>query len=117
MADELVKTESDPKAWTRDDFNRRQYKVVQSEDKELDKARRIGLKLTIDGRVFLDLQLREPGIFAIVSRPDDEEGFVVEIVGRNTKPGMGYRHSDLRAPNGGSIVLKIDEWMWKVLGL
>lgn len=113
MADE----KTDPNEWTRDDFNRRQYQVRQSDEKELDAARRIGLVLTIDGRKYLDIQLREPGIFAIVSRPNEKEGFDIEIVGRNTKPGMGYRHTDLRAPSGGSVVIKVADWMWEALGL
>lgn len=102
--------------WTRDDFSRRQYVVRQSEDKELDKAKRIGVKITIDGRTFVDKQLREPGLFAIVSRPDDPEGFTIEIVERNTEPGMGPRYSDIRAP-GTSVIMKVADWMWDALGI
>ena len=102
--------------WIRDDFSRRQYVIKQSDEKELDRAKRIGVKITIDGRTFLDKQLREPGIFAIVSRPDDPEGFTVEIVQRNSQPGMGPRYSDVRAP-GTSVVMKVTDWMWQALGL
>jgi len=105
----MSEKEASDQDWTRDDFNRRQYQIRQSDEKELDKARRVGIRITIDGRTFLDLQLREPGMFAIISRPDEKDGFDIEIVGRNTKPGMGFRHSDLRAPNGGAVVLKIED--------
>jgi hypothetical protein len=101
--------------WTREDFTRRQYVVEQSEARELDKAKRIGVRITIDGRVFLDKQMRVPGMVAIISRPD-HDGFVIEFVERNTEPGMGPRYSDIRAP-GTSVIHKMADWMFKALGL
>jgi len=102
--------------WNRDDFNRRQYAVKQGDEKELDRARRIGVKITIDGRTLFDMQMREPGLLAIISRPDDNDGFHVEIVQRNTEPGMGPRYTDFRLPDG-SHAPPIEEWMYEVLGL
>lgn len=102
--------------WSRSDFNRRQYSVKQTKDKELDKARRIAVKITVDGRTLFDMQLREPGLLAIVSRPDDLEGFDIEIVQRNAQPNMGARYTDYRLPDG-SQAPAVEDWMFKVLGL
>lgn len=102
--------------WTRDDFTRRQYGIKQSDDKELDKARRIAVKITVDGRTLFDLQMREPGILAIVSRPDDPDGFTVDIVQRNSEPGMGPRYTDYRLPDG-SQTQQVEDWMFEELGL
>lgn len=102
--------------WQRGDFSRRQYGVQQSKDKEFDKAKRIGVKVIVDGRTLFDLQLREPGMIALVSRPDDPEGFSVEIVQPGSKPGMGPRYTDYRLPDG-SQTPQMEEWMYEVLGL
>jgi hypothetical protein len=95
--------------WTKEDFTRRQYKVQQSDEKELDKARRIELSLKIDGRPYLNIQLREPGILAIVSRPDDPDGFEVEIV----TPG-GKRYTDMRLPSGAHTP-PLEDWQCQAL--
>lgn len=105
-----------PDEWTREDFTRRQYGIRQSDDKELDKARRIAVKIVVDGRTLFDLQMREPGLLLVSSRPDDPDGFSIDIVQRNTEPGMGPRYTDYRLPDG-SRAPSIEEWMYEVLGL
>lgn len=80
--------------WEPKEFNRRSYSI-QPEKGELDDAR-IEVVLKINGKTYAHLQLREPGLVALVSRPDDE-GIDVEIVG----PG-GVRFTDLRLPSGES---------------
>lgn len=102
--------------WERADFSRRQYAARQSKDKEFDKAKRIGVKISIDGKTLFDLQLREPGMIALISRPDDPDGFSVEIVQPGSEPGLGPRYTDYRLP-GGSQTPLMEEWMYEVLGL
>lgn len=62
--------------WTADHFSRRDYTI---EGDVLDKAKRIRVQVLVDGVKQIDFQLREPGILAIVSRPD-EQGITVELV-------------------------------------
>jgi len=67
--------------WTADNFSRRRYTV---EGDDLDKAKRITVTIHVDGKKVVEMQAREPGIVAIVSRPA-EQGFDLEIV----EPGKG----------------------------
>lgn len=90
--------------WTVDDFQARRYQVSQDQkNKELDKAQRIELSVKIDGRQFINMQLREPGMIAVVSRPDDPDGFNVEVV----EPSRS-QFIDLRVPDTREVVLA--EW-------
>jgi len=97
--------------WTRDDFTRRQYTVKQSEAGELDNARRIEVTVKIDGRSYLNIQLREPGMLALVSKPK-EDGFDVEIL----TPDGGKRFTDLRLPSGAHTP-PVEPWQWDALNL
>lgn len=66
--------------WDVNDFHRRWYHYDQDEkQKELDRARRVSFQVSADGRKLIDMELREPGIIALISRPDDD-GFMVEVV-------------------------------------
>lgn len=91
--------------WTPDKFNRRRY-VVEGSD--LDKARKIQVLVKVDGKVLVDMHLREPGILAIISRPQDQ-GFDVEIV----EP-TGKRFTDNAIPADSSD--EVAAWQLEALG-
>lgn len=88
-------------------FFRRRYTV---EGKALDEARRIEVHVLIDGKPHTKLQAREPGIVAIVSKPD-EQGFDIEIV----EPG-GARFVDLQT-TAGAVEGKLLPWHKQALAL
>lgn len=79
------------KKWTEEKFNRRHYNVAGP---ALDDARRIELIVKIDGKSYVHMQAREPGIVAFVSRPTDG-GFDIEIV-----EATGVRYTDHHHPSG-----------------
>lgn len=82
---------SDDNKWREEDFHRRHYTIQgELEDK------RIEVSVKVGGKTMVQVELREPGVLAIVSRPE-EEGIDVEIVG----PG-GVRYTDVRLPSGQS---------------
>ena len=62
--------------WQQNQFARRTYAI---DGPQLDAARRIELIVKIDGKVLVQMQAREPGLLAFVSRPDDQ-GFAIEVV-------------------------------------
>lgn len=74
--------------WEPGDFNRRSY-MYDQENGELDRARRVSVQVKVDNRTLIDIQLREPGILALISRPD-EDGIRLEVV----EPG-GRRFVDV----------------------
>jgi len=78
-----------------DHFTRRRYTV---EGGDLDKAKRIGIVIHVDGRKIVEMQAREPGIVAVVSKPKDQ-GFDIEIV-ECDRDQLGVRYTDYRFPNG-----------------
>ena len=93
--------------WSDADFHRRHY-IVESPD--LDKAKRIELRIIVDGKVMVQTQAREPGIMAFVSKPKDN-GFEIEIV-----EAGGARYTDIRTPAGGQSE-PLAPWQKEALGL
>ena len=92
-------------------FTRRRYTV---EGGDLDKAKRIGLVITVDGRKIIEMQAREPGIVAVVSRPT-EQGFDIEIV-ECDRDKVGVRYTDYRFPDGAHTE-SVAEWQQLALEL
>ncbi len=82
--------------WTARDFSRRRYTI---EGEDLDKARSIRTIIQIDGKILVNIQLREPGIVAVISRPD-EQGLDIEIIEAGSEPGMAPRYVDYKLPTG-----------------
>jgi hypothetical protein len=92
-------------------FTRRRYTV---EGSDLDKAKRIGVIVTVDGVKQIEMQAREPGIIAVVSRPA-EQGFDIEIV-EVDRDKVGVRYTDYRFPNG-AFTEPVAEWQQLALDL
>lgn len=90
--------------WNPKDFSRRGYDM-QSED--FDKAR-IEVIVRVNGRQFLQVQMREPGMIALVSRPDDE-GIQLEMVEARQNV-----HTDMRLPSG-SMTPPLAKWQTDAL--
>jgi hypothetical protein len=93
--------------WTPEDFNRRSYYV---ESPALDKAKRVELKVIVDGKVYVHTMAREPGIVGFVSKPD-EQGFHIEIV-----EATGVRYTEHVRPDGGSTP-PVADWQKAALDL
>jgi hypothetical protein len=87
------------------DFSRRRYTV---EGDQLDNARKIELRVFIDGQQLVHVQAREPGILAFVSKPN-EPGFDLEIVEQK-----GARYSDVRTISG-EMTEPLAPWMLEAL--
>jgi hypothetical protein len=94
--------------WKAADFNRRSYTIAGD---DLDKAKRIAVTITVDGKQIMNAQLREPGMIALVSKPS-EQGFDVEIV----EPG-GARFTDFQTPEGDNRTPQPEHWQLVALGL
>lgn len=94
-------------AWSPDDFTRRSYHV---ESPALDKARRIEVRVIVDGKLLVQTMAREPGIIGFVSKPDDE-GFDIEIV-----EATGVKYTDIRTPTG-EMTPAVADWQKLALGL
>lgn len=77
--------------WKDVKFSRRKY---TASGPALDDARRIELILKVDGKQFVQVQAREPGIVAFVSKPNDQ-GFDIEVV-----EASGVRYADRIVPGG-----------------
>jgi len=75
--------------WKPNMFVRRGYTV---RDDKLDKAKRVEIIVRVDGQTMAQVQAREPGLVAFVSRPD-EPGFDIEIV-----EASGARFTDMKLP-------------------
>ena len=88
----------DSKQWEGRDFTRRSY-AIQGDD--LDSAKTLRVVVQIDGKTIAQLQCREPGMIAVVSRPDDQ-GIDLELV----QPG-GVRFTDLQTPGGERTTLAL----------
>lgn len=82
---------AEEETWTRDDFHRRHYTV---EGDDLDRAKKIELIVRVDGKVMVQVEAREPGIVAFVSKPA-EQGFHIELVERGK-----VRYTDVRTIEG-----------------
>ncbi len=78
-------------SWKLKDFGRRAYYLKDEEDY---KDRRLEIVFKVDGKQIAQLQAREPGMVAMVSRPD-EEGIRLEVI----SPG-GVRYTDVLTPEG-----------------
>jgi hypothetical protein len=94
--------------WSPSQFGRRQYTI---EGDDLDKASKIRVVVYIDNQKIVDVQAREPGILAVVSKPD-EQGMDVEIV----EPG-GARFVDYKLPSGEQVTPSPEAWQLDALGL
>lgn len=94
--------------WEPKHFSRRAYAI---EGDDLEKAKRIRVKIEIDGHPLVDLQIREPGIIAVISRPA-EQGIAIEIV----EPG-GVRYLDSGSSMGERRTGPPEPWQVEQLGL
>lgn len=81
--------EKKPTQFTAEHFRRRLYTV---EGDDLDKAKKIQLVVLVDGKPLVQMEAREPGLLAFVSRPD-RQGFDIEAV-----EVSGPRYTDVRLP-------------------
>lgn len=95
-------------SWSPGDFTRRKYTIVGD---DLEKAGRISVKMFLDGKVIASVQCREPGILAVVSKPN-EQGIDVEIV----EPG-GVRFTDYELPDGTPTTDALAQWQLEALDL
>ena len=102
---------TDVDTWSRSDFSRLTYNLQQGEGREFDKAKKIELIVRIDGQELIHMQLREPGLMAIISRPDDE-GMQLEVVQEG-----GARLTDQHTPTGDNMSATIADWQAKALGI
>jgi hypothetical protein len=93
--------------WTRKDFTRRHYQV---EGGSLDKARRVEVHVIVDGRPVVQVQAREPGILAFVSKPTTQ-GFDIEIIEHKLQ-----QYTDVRTLSG-DLTEPLEEWQYKALDL
>lgn len=82
--------------WKPGMFSRRGYSV---RDDKLDSARRIEVIVRVDGQTMVQVQAREPGLIAFVSRPD-EPGFDIEVV-----EASGSRFTDVKVPASKGVPL------------
>ena len=98
---------SPPRKWKPEHFHQSNYSY---EDTALDSAKRITYKLSVNGRDLVTLQAREPGILAIVSRPDSD-GIDFIIV----EPG-GARYIDMRMPDF-ERAAQVEPWALELLGI
>ncbi len=94
--------------WTPEDFSRRHYTAEGSP--QLNKAKRIELVIKIDGKPFVQIQAREPGMLAFVSKPSDD-GFELEII-----EAKHIKFSDIRTIEGNATE-KLESWQLEALGL
>lgn len=93
-------------SWMREHFARRSYSVV---GQDLDDASRIEVIVKVDKRTVIHMQAREPGMLAIVSRPDSQ-GIDVESLEVDRD---GY--TDYRLPNGERQ--EVPDWMMHAIGI
>lgn len=93
-------------SWTRDRFNRRRYIV---EGDTLDKAKRIELIVKVDGKVLVQMQAREPGMLAFVSKPSDQ-GFELDVV-----EATGRRYTDHSTI--GNPPEPVADWQFEAMGI
>lgn len=103
--------DEEKRKFERGHFTRRRY-VVGGED--LDKAHRIGIVVLLDGKKLIEMQAREPGIIAVVSKPN-AQGFDIEIVEVDGSQ-FGVRYTDYRMPNG-TFTEPVAEWQQLALEL
>jgi len=90
--------------WVIEDFNRRHYEA----EGDLDGVD-FEVMIKRDGRPWMTIKLREPGMLALVSRPDSE-AIEIELVG----PG-GKRYTDIRLPSGENTTLPLPQWVQDAL--
>lgn len=92
--------------WDHSKFNRRRYVV---EGDSLDKAKRIELIVRVDGKILVQMQAREPGLLAFVSKPADQ-GFEIDVV-----EATGERYTDHASI--GNPPEPVEDWQFVALGL
>lgn len=92
--------------WTAEMFRQGEHYF---EDPTLDSAKRITVEVKAGGRQLAHVQAREPGILAIVSRPD-EQGIAIVMV-----EAGGVRYVDTR--NGVERTQPIEPWAAELLKL
>ena len=91
--------------WNREDFSRRRYVI---EGDTLDKAKLIEVIVLVDGKQLIRVQAREPGIVAMVSKPNDQ-GFEIDMI----EPAKG-RFVDRASP---AEVDQVQAWHFAALGM
>lgn len=87
-------------------YNRRRYTV---EGDALEKAKRITLIVEVDGKRYVHVEAREPGMVSFISRPD-APGFDIELI-----EATGRRYTDRAVPAGENDALA--QWQIDALGL
>lgn len=101
----MAEDQTEP-AWTPDRF---QQGEIYYEDPVLDDASRIVIEVKIPGKTLMRVQAREPGILAIVSRPD-QQGIAIVMV----EVG-GERYVDTN--NGITKTHQADRWALEALSV
>lgn len=86
--------------WTRKDMKQRLY-VVEGE--ALDTAESCSVQVIVNGKKFINMTLREPGVLAIISRPDEQGIRVVSV----EPAGVKFDDRIMPASEQGDV---IDEW-------
>ena len=99
---------TEKQGWSRENFSRRKYTVA---GEDLDKAKRIELHVIIDGKRVVQMQAREPGLLAFVSKPD-EQGFDIEVI-EPTGPKINF--TDRAVPEESAE--PVADWQFKALGM
>jgi len=89
------------------EFGRRSY-VVQEEGKDIASAK-ARVTIEIDGKVHTRVELRAPGMIAIIVSPETPDRFAIEMVEQG-----GRRFTDLRLPPEAGEPL---DWQITALGL
>lgn len=92
--------------WKPEHFKQGSYTL---KDPSLDTAKRITVEVKVDGRRIINVQGREPGILAIVSKPDDDDISVVMV------EAGGVRYVDTQ--NGIARTNQAERWALEALGL
>jgi hypothetical protein len=92
--------------WDKSHFARRAYYI---EDPAFAK-KTVELVVRVEGQQVARLQLREPGLIAVVSKPD-EEGFWLETVSPD-----GVRYLDV-VPDDPQAEQAVRDWQTEAIGL
>lgn len=91
------------------DLNRRRYTIESDAfDK---KGAKLQIVVLLNGRKIADVQAREPGMIAFVSKPT-EPGFDLEIV-----EASGVRYTDFSVPGQDSKQEGVAPWQLQALGI
>lgn len=99
--------DKDNERWKTSDLGRRAYYLEPDGSFE---GKRVEVLITVEGKTLARLQLREPGMVALVSKPD-EEGIWLEVV----SPG-GIRYTDHQTPET-VAEQQLPKWQADALGV